>query len=67
MSISFTEFPIGGYKRTQYIPELDVDYNVWGFLIRVTTYLQRSFKNIFNRTEKSDIVRGEIGTNGKFS
>jgi hypothetical protein len=55
------------FRLNQCIPELDVDYNVWEFLIRVTTYLQRSFKNIFNRTEKSDIVRREIGTNGKFS
>ena len=29
---------LGSYKwfrRTQYIPELDVDYNVWGFYLRL--------------------------------
>ena len=30
MSICFTWFPIGGYRRTQYIPELEGFYNVWG-------------------------------------
>ena len=29
-SICLTWFPIGGYRRTLYIPELDVDYNVRG-------------------------------------
>ena len=56
------------FRRTQVIPEYVVFYkNVGSVLIRAIIYLQRSFKNIFNRTEKSDIVRGEIGTNGKFS
>ena len=30
MSICLTKFPIGGYRRTQYIPELGLNYNVWG-------------------------------------
>jgi len=55
-------------RKTQVIPELGLFYKeVGSVLIRANIYLQRSFKNIFNRTEKSDIVRGEIGTNGKFS
>ena len=56
------------FRRTENITELGWDYKeVGSVLIRANIYLQRSFKNIFYRTEKSDIVRGEIGTNGKFS
>jgi len=33
MSRCFTWFPIGGYRRTQYIPELGLFYNVWGFYL----------------------------------
>ena len=33
MSRCFTWFSIGGYRRTQYIPELGLNYNVWGILL----------------------------------
>ena len=33
MSRCFTWFPIVGYRRTQYIPELGLNYNVWGFYL----------------------------------
>ena len=33
MSMCFTWFPIGGYRRTQYIPELGGFFKNWGFYL----------------------------------
>ena len=33
MSMCFTWFLIGGYRKTQYIPELGLNYNVCGNLL----------------------------------
>jgi hypothetical protein len=33
MSICLTRFPIGGFRRTHYIPELGLNYNVKGVLL----------------------------------
>ena len=35
MSRCFTWFPIGGYRKTQHIPELGGFYKNWGFTWRV--------------------------------
>ena len=37
--IFFIEFPISGFRRTQYITELGLDYNVWGYLRYCGEYL----------------------------
>ena len=36
MSICFTWFPIGGYRRTQYITSIGLNFNVWGVFWRVS-------------------------------
>ena len=35
MSKCLTWFPFGGFRRTQYIPELGLNYNVCGFYLEV--------------------------------
>ena len=42
MSRCFTWFPIGGYRRTQYITSIGLKYNVWGYLLG---WLSDSLKN----------------------
>jgi len=35
MSICLIGFLIGWFRRTQYIPELGLNYNVWGFYLEL--------------------------------
>ena len=36
ISSGFTRFPIGGYRRTQYITSIGLNFNVWGVFWRVS-------------------------------